>query len=57
MIQVVRREGDVNNNQSNNPEDPGTEGEGCSLSIRNESGESLEDMVSIITLDEVSVIY
>ena len=52
---MVRRAGagDLNNN----PPEPQSDGEAEaeSLSIRNESGESLEDLVSIMSSDEVEV--
>ena len=53
VVQVVRRGGggDLNNN----PPDPQYDVEAESLSIRNESGESLEDLVSIMSSDEVEV--
>ena len=55
VVQVVRRGGGADLN--NNPPDPQSDGEAEaeSLSIRNESGESLEDLVSIMSIDEVEV--
>ena len=46
VVQLVRRTEDLNNNQKEEEEEDG-------LSIRNESGESLEDIVSIVTVGEV----
>ena len=51
MVQVVRRGEDLNTNHPDHHSD----GEAESLSIRNESGESLQDIVSIMSIDEVEV--
>ena len=47
VVQVVRRQaGDLNNNKQEDD---------TSLSIRNESGGSFEDIVSVMTAEEVCV--
>ena len=51
VVQVVRRGEDLNTNHPDHHSD----GEAESLSIRNESGESLQDIVSIMSVDEVEV--
>ena len=51
VVQVVRRGEELNTN----PLDHHSDEEAESLSIRNESGESLQDIVSIMSVDEVKV--
>ena len=53
VIQQVRRAEDVNNN---NPQSDGV-AEAESLGIRTESGESLEDIVSVMSIEEVYHIH
>ena len=57
VVQVVRRgeveEEEKEGNNKTPASQPQSDGEAESLSIRNESGESLEDIVSIISIDEV----
>ena len=60
MVHRVRRGGGGGGggDLDNNPPEPQSDGEEEveeSLSIRNESGESLEDLVSIMSSDEVEV--